>query len=100
MKDAGSFYFDRVSQIRMNRWTKSRAALVGVAAACVSLVAAEGTGLAMAEAYVLAGELHHCAGDHSGQFFKALSPDVWCEPVRNAWNQICSDKDLPRLFNR
>jgi 2-polyprenyl-6-methoxyphenol hydroxylase-like FAD-dependent oxidoreductase len=30
----------------------------GDAAACVSLLAGEGTGLAMTEAYVLAGELH------------------------------------------
>lgn len=50
-------YFDRVSQISMDAWTKGRVALVGDAAACVSLVAGEGTGIAMTEAYVLAGEL-------------------------------------------
>ncbi len=61
-------YFDRVSQIRMDRWTKGRTALVGDAAACVSLLAGEGAGLAMAEAYVLAGELHHCGGDHEAAF--------------------------------
>lgn len=47
----------------MARWTKGRVALVGDAAACVSLMAGEGTGLAIAEAYVLAGELHACNGD-------------------------------------
>jgi 2-polyprenyl-6-methoxyphenol hydroxylase-like FAD-dependent oxidoreductase len=56
-------YFDSVSQIRMNHWTKGRTALVGDAAACVSLMAGEGTGLAIAEAYVLVGELHACRGD-------------------------------------
>jgi 2-polyprenyl-6-methoxyphenol hydroxylase-like FAD-dependent oxidoreductase len=60
---ANDIYFDTVSQIRMERWTKGRTALVGDAAACVSLMAGEGTGLAIAEAYVLAGELHACAGD-------------------------------------
>lgn len=50
-------YFDNVSQIRMERWTRGRTILVGDAAACVSLLAGEGSGLAMAEAYVLAGEL-------------------------------------------
>lgn len=63
MAEADDLYFDRVSQIRMNRWTAGRTALVGDAAACVSLMAGEGTGLAMAEAYVLAGELGD-GGDH------------------------------------
>jgi 2-polyprenyl-6-methoxyphenol hydroxylase-like FAD-dependent oxidoreductase len=68
MANASSIYFDRVSQIRMDRWTKGRTALVGDAAACVSLMAGEGTGLAMAEAYVLAGELRHCGGDYGAAF--------------------------------
>jgi 2-polyprenyl-6-methoxyphenol hydroxylase-like FAD-dependent oxidoreductase len=61
-------YFDRVSQIRLDRWTKGRTALVGDAAACVSLLAGQGSILGMAEAYVLAGELHTCGGDHSAAF--------------------------------
>jgi 2-polyprenyl-6-methoxyphenol hydroxylase-like FAD-dependent oxidoreductase len=68
MEKVSDIYFDRVSQIRMDRWTKGRTALIGDAAACVSLVAGEGTGLAMAEAYVLAGELHDCGGDHIAAF--------------------------------
>jgi 2-polyprenyl-6-methoxyphenol hydroxylase-like FAD-dependent oxidoreductase len=63
-------YFDRVSQIYMPCWTAGRAALIGDAAACPSLLAGEGTGLAMTEAYVLAGELHRAAGD-LGQAFAA-----------------------------
>jgi 2-polyprenyl-6-methoxyphenol hydroxylase-like FAD-dependent oxidoreductase len=63
-----SMYFDRVSQIRMNSWTKGRTALIGDAAACVSLMAGEGAGLAMAEAYVLAGELRNCRGDPGAAF--------------------------------
>lgn len=65
---APDLYFDTVSQIRMPRWTKGRVALVGDAAACVSLMAGEGTGLAIAEAYVLAGELHRCAGNYAAAF--------------------------------
>lgn len=61
-------YFDRVSQIRMQNWTKGRVALLGDAAACASLLAGEGTGLAMTEAYVLAGELHRASGDHQMAF--------------------------------
>jgi 2-polyprenyl-6-methoxyphenol hydroxylase-like FAD-dependent oxidoreductase len=68
MANVGSIYFDRVSQIRMDRWTKGRTALVGDAAACVSLMAGEGAGLAMAEAYVLAGELRHCGSEYGAAF--------------------------------
>lgn len=65
MAGASGIYFDRVSQIRMDRWATGRTALIGDAAACVSLLAGEGTGLAMGEAYVLAGELGICRGDYS-----------------------------------
>jgi 2-polyprenyl-6-methoxyphenol hydroxylase-like FAD-dependent oxidoreductase len=68
MSDAREVYFDRVSQIRMRRWTKGRTALIGDAAACVSLLAGEGTGLALAEAYVLAGEIDACGDDLAGAF--------------------------------
>jgi 2-polyprenyl-6-methoxyphenol hydroxylase-like FAD-dependent oxidoreductase len=68
LEHAGDLYFDRVSQIRMVRWSSGRAALLGDAAACVSLLGGEGTGLAMAEAYVLAGELSRCSGDYGAAF--------------------------------
>lgn len=68
LNDGEDLYFDRVSQIRLGGWTKGRTALVGDAAACVSFLAGEGTGLAMAEAYVLAGELHRAEGDHEVAF--------------------------------
>jgi 2-polyprenyl-6-methoxyphenol hydroxylase-like FAD-dependent oxidoreductase len=68
LAEVGDVYFDRVSQIRMDCWTKGRTALIGDAAACVSLMAGEGAGLAMAEAYVLAGELRNCGGDHAAAF--------------------------------
>ncbi|HEX6051886.1 MAG TPA: FAD-binding domain [Gemmatimonadaceae bacterium] len=68
LERASDIYFDSVSQIHLRRWTKGRVALVGDAAACVSLMAGEGTGLAMAEAYVLAGELNSCGGDVAAAF--------------------------------
>jgi 2-polyprenyl-6-methoxyphenol hydroxylase-like FAD-dependent oxidoreductase len=67
LRDAEDLYFDRVSQIHMDAWSKGRVALVGDAAACVSLVAGEGTGLGMTEAYVLAGELSR-HDDHAQAF--------------------------------
>jgi 2-polyprenyl-6-methoxyphenol hydroxylase-like FAD-dependent oxidoreductase len=64
----GAIYFDRASQIRLDRWTKGRTALVGDAAAAVSLMAGEGSSLAMAEAFTLASELRDCGGDYSAAF--------------------------------
>ncbi len=76
MNSVSDIYFDCVSQIRMNQWTKGRVALIGDAAACVSLLAGEGTGLAMAESYVLGGELA-ISEDHSkafGRYEKLMMP--------------------------
>lgn len=64
LDDIADLYFDRVSQIRMPAWSHGRVALLSDAAACVSLMAGEGTGLAMTEAYVLAGELSQAHGDY------------------------------------
>lgn len=68
LNDAEDFYFDRVSQTHVPRWFSDRVAIVGDDAACPSLLAGEGTGLAMAEAYVLAGELHRAGGDVARAF--------------------------------
>ena len=61
-------YFDRVSQIRMESWSRGRVALVGDAAFCVSLTAGQGSALAMVSAYVLAGELANAGGRHDEAF--------------------------------
>jgi 2-polyprenyl-6-methoxyphenol hydroxylase-like FAD-dependent oxidoreductase len=50
-------YLDEVAQIHMNTWSQGRVALVGDAAFCPSLLAGQGSALAMMAAYVLAGEL-------------------------------------------
>lgn len=61
-------YFDDVSQIRMDRWSRGRVLLIGDAAGCISLLGGEGTGIAMTEAYVLAGEMSRAGGDHRTAF--------------------------------
>ena len=63
-------YFDRVSLIKMESWSRGRVALVGDAAFCVSLVAGQGSALAMISAYVLAGELANAGGRHEQAFDK------------------------------
>jgi 2-polyprenyl-6-methoxyphenol hydroxylase-like FAD-dependent oxidoreductase len=61
-------YFDRVSQIKMERWSQGRVALVADAARAVSLMAGQGASLSMTGAYVLAGELAKAGGQHEGAF--------------------------------
>ncbi|WP_273733080.1 FAD-binding domain [Mycolicibacterium septicum] len=61
-------FFDVVSQIRMDRWSDGRVLLIGDAAGCISLLGGEGTGLAITEAYALAGELARANGDHRAAF--------------------------------
>ena len=68
MNDVEDIYFDSVTQIRIDTWSKGRVMLIGDAASCASLLAGEGTGLAMTEAYVLAGELHRAKGDYRDAF--------------------------------
>lgn len=71
------FYFDRVSQIRMQGWSRGRIALIGDAAFCPSLLAGQGSALAMVSAYVLAGELAAARGAHQKAFarYEALLRD-------------------------
>jgi 2-polyprenyl-6-methoxyphenol hydroxylase-like FAD-dependent oxidoreductase len=57
MESCDEVYFDRVSQIQMETWFDRRVGLIGDAAFCPSLLAGQGSALAMIGAYVLAGEL-------------------------------------------
>jgi 2-polyprenyl-6-methoxyphenol hydroxylase-like FAD-dependent oxidoreductase len=65
LERADDIYFDRVSQIHMPYWSQRRVALVGDAAFCVSLMAGQGSALAMTGAYVLAGELGRSGASHA-----------------------------------
>jgi 2-polyprenyl-6-methoxyphenol hydroxylase-like FAD-dependent oxidoreductase len=68
LREAAEFYFDAVSAIRLESWSRGRITLVGDAASCVSLLG-EGSSLAIAGAHTLADAL---AGSRQGQG----SPDV------------------------
>lgn len=68
LPEAQPFYMDQASQILMPSWSRGRVALVGDAAACPSLLAGQGSALAMVEAYVLAMALHASGGDHRVAF--------------------------------
>lgn len=68
METAPDFYFDSVSQIKMDRWSQGRTALLGDAAWCASPLSGMGTGMAVVGAYVLAGELAQARGDYRVAF--------------------------------
>jgi 2-polyprenyl-6-methoxyphenol hydroxylase-like FAD-dependent oxidoreductase len=68
MDTAPDFYFDVVSQINMNNWSKDRVTLVGDACDCPSLLSGQGSTLAMVGAYILAGELKNANGNFKVAF--------------------------------
>jgi 2-polyprenyl-6-methoxyphenol hydroxylase-like FAD-dependent oxidoreductase len=57
LRTAPDFYFDEMSQIKMDRWSKGRVALVGDAGYCCSPLSGQSTSVALLGAYILAGEL-------------------------------------------
>ncbi|MCV7123869.1 FAD-binding protein [Mycobacterium lacus] len=68
MRNAPDFYFDEMSQIKMDSWSKGRVALVGDAAYCCSPLSGQGTSVALLGAYILAGELAAAGTDYERGF--------------------------------
>ncbi|MEH0842116.1 FAD-dependent monooxygenase [Micromonospora sp. CPCC 205711] len=61
--EAPDLYLDAITQVRMDRWSTGRIALVGDAGYGPSPASGQGTSLALVGAYVLAAELARAAGD-------------------------------------
>lgn len=68
MQASDDFYFDAITQVKMNSWTKGRIALVGDAAYCPSPLSGQGNNLAFVGAYILAGELKAANGNYVQAF--------------------------------
>ncbi|HET6740488.1 MAG TPA: FAD-dependent monooxygenase [Kribbella sp.] len=68
LRTAPDFYFDSISQIKLDSYSRGRVALCGDAGYCASPLSGMGTSLAIVGAYVLAGELHAAGGDHVAAF--------------------------------
>ncbi|GFN16533.1 oxidoreductase [Aspergillus tubingensis] len=68
MKATDDFYFDAVSQVKMDSWSKGRVVLLGDAGYCASPISGLGTTLAFSAAYKLAGYLQ--------PYIKGESPDL------------------------
>jgi 2-polyprenyl-6-methoxyphenol hydroxylase-like FAD-dependent oxidoreductase len=65
---AADFYFDSISQIHMDSWSRGRVALVGDAGYAPGPGVGGGTTLAIVAAYVLAGELAEAGADPAAGF--------------------------------
>ena len=63
-----AFYFDSITQLRMDRWSRRRVTLVGDAGYCPGPAVGGSTSLAVLGAYVLAGELARAGGDQLRAF--------------------------------
>jgi 2-polyprenyl-6-methoxyphenol hydroxylase-like FAD-dependent oxidoreductase len=63
-----AFYFDSITQLRMDSWSRGRVTLVGDAGYCPGPAVGGSTSLAVLGAYVLAGELAAAGGDHERAF--------------------------------
>lgn len=70
MPDSPDFYFDSITQVKMNSWTKGRVALLGDAGYCASPLSGQGNNLAMIGAYLFAGELKAANGNHLQAFYR------------------------------
>ncbi|MGV9777791.1 FAD-dependent monooxygenase [Streptosporangium sp. NPDC003464] len=68
LERASTFYFDSVTQLRMDTWSRGRVSLVGDAGYCPGPAVGGSTSLAVVGAYVLAGELAEARGDHTRAF--------------------------------
>jgi 2-polyprenyl-6-methoxyphenol hydroxylase-like FAD-dependent oxidoreductase len=65
---SSNFLFDSLIQIIMPEWSRGRVVLLGDACGCLTLMAAQGSHMAMAGAYILTTELERYPGDHRSAF--------------------------------
>ncbi|GGP10165.1 FAD-dependent monooxygenase [Nonomuraea glycinis] len=62
LDSASAFYFDSITQLRLDTWSRGRVTLVGDAGYCPGPAVGGSTSLAVVGAYVLAGELAAAGG--------------------------------------
>ncbi|MET0236991.1 MAG: FAD-dependent monooxygenase [Kibdelosporangium sp.] len=63
-----AFYFDSITQLQMDTWSRGRVTLVGDAGYCPGAAVGGSTSMAVIGAYVLAGELAAANGDYARAF--------------------------------
>jgi 2-polyprenyl-6-methoxyphenol hydroxylase-like FAD-dependent oxidoreductase len=79
---APAFYFDSITQLQLDTWSRGRVTLVGDAGYCPGPAVGGSTSIAVVGAYVLAGELARAHGDYARAF--AEYERHMGEPVRRS----------------
>lgn len=77
-----AFYFDSITQLQLDTWSRGRVTLVGDAGYCPGPAVGGSTSLSVLGAYVLAGELAQANGDHI-QAFAAYEQQL-ADPVHRS----------------
>jgi 2-polyprenyl-6-methoxyphenol hydroxylase-like FAD-dependent oxidoreductase len=77
-----AFYFDSITQLQLDTWSRGRVTLVGDAGYCPGPAVGGSTSIAVLGAYVLAGELAQANGDYA-QAFAAYEREM-ADPVRRS----------------
>ncbi|MGH3971011.1 MAG: FAD-dependent oxidoreductase, partial [Mycobacterium sp.] len=77
-----AFYFDSITQLQVDSWSRGRVSLVGDAGYCPGPAVGGSTSLAVVGAYVLAGELARAGGDYQAAF--TAYEQRMREPVRRS----------------
>ncbi|HUO38402.1 MAG TPA: FAD-dependent monooxygenase [Mycobacterium sp.] len=68
LDDTPAFYFDSITQVWLDTWSRGRVTLVGDAGYCPGPAVGGSTSLAVVSAYILAGELAAHSPDYSAGF--------------------------------
>jgi 2-polyprenyl-6-methoxyphenol hydroxylase-like FAD-dependent oxidoreductase len=68
LDQTAAFYFDSITQLQLDSWSRGRVTLVGDAGYCPGPAVGGSTSLAVLGSYVLAGELAAAGGDHERAF--------------------------------
>ncbi|MGB9224062.1 FAD-dependent monooxygenase [Mycobacterium sp.] len=77
-----TFYFDCITQLQLDTWSRGRVTLVGDAGYCPGPAVGGSTSIAVLGAYILAGELAQAKGDYARAF--ASYERQMADPVRRS----------------
>ena len=98
-RDAPDFYFDAISQVQVEQWSRGRVVLLGDAGYCGSPLAGLGTSIGLVGAYVLAGELAAAGRPRrrrSPRYQEEMADYVAeCQRTAARWRRRCSRPKRP-----
>lgn len=90
-----AFYFDSITQLQLDTWSRGRVTLVGDAGYCPGPAVGGSTSLSVFGAYVLAGEMAQARGDYTRAF--AEYERQLADPVRRsrAFARVTAKRLIP-----